>query len=350
MRDAVASAGSDAPPADGLDELFAEAADRAGGVSERFYFIAGRTVLVRYAGTSMLAQLGRSLAHLETSGTPLAALTINVWDARSAGGVAPPLPHPRAATRRGAMYYLEDAGIQVAYQPGMGTLSVLDGMRRHGVYWAESAEELAYWDCAGPMRQLLHWWFVRIGVWQLHAGAVGTPIGGILIVGPGGSGKSTSTLSTLGSQLRYAGDDYVALDVNGTPWVHSLYNSGKLERDHIKRLPQLEPLVANVDVAEKAVVYVHEHFPHATIAGFPLRAVIVPRLTNRATPRLVPATPMTALAALAPSTLLQLHPPARGALAAMRSLLGTIPCQTLELGSDIAAIPDALIEAVRQAA
>ena len=69
------------------------------------------------------------------------------------------------------------------------------------------------------------------------AAAVGQAAGGVLLVGAGGSGKSTCALSCLTSDLLYAGDDYVAVELRPEPRVLSLFCSGKLEPDHAALLP-----------------------------------------------------------------------------------------------------------------
>jgi hypothetical protein len=52
------------------------------------------------------------------------------------------------------------------------------------------------------------------------------------------------------------------------------------------------------------------------------------------------------LAALAPSTIFQLYPPKANALAEMAALVRAVPCYSLELGSDIDRIPEAIIELI----
>ena len=174
---------------------------------------------------------------------------------------------------------------------------------------------------------------------------MGTGDGGVLLVGPGGSGKSTTALSTLPDQrLRYAGDDYVAVGSGGAPAVHSLYSSGKVHPDDLHRLPHLEPALADgTRPDEKAVFYVEQAFPGRSIAGFPLRAIVVPRVTDRRAARALPGTRAEVLAAFAPSTIFQLHPPARDALAWMAGLVRAVPTFVLELGSDVETIPPELL-------
>ena len=175
---------------------------------------------------------------------------------------------------------------------------------------------------------------------------MGTPEGGVLLVGKSGSGKSTSTLSTLQSDvLGYAGDDYVGVSVAPSPWVHSLYSSGKLMPNHVERLPFLLSALANTDQldVEKAVVYVDEEWPRHIMAGFPLRAILVPRVVpGLVEAHIYAASAVAGLAALAPSTVFQMHTQRQDSLARMRRLVQSVPCFVLELGSDMASIPDAI--------
>ena len=186
------------------------------------------------------------------------------------------------------------------------------------------------------------------GYLQVHGASVGTPDGGVLLVGRGGSGKSTVALSSLGSELLYAGDDYVAVAVEPAPRVQSLYSSGKLEPYHAHGLlPHLLPLLSNAErlESEKAVLYVHEHFPEQTTSGFPLAAVFVPRVrASQRESRIVEASRAEAFAALAPSTILQLHTADSTAFAAMKKLVARVPCYGLEVGSDVAGIPGVIAD------
>jgi hypothetical protein len=338
---------------DHLEQLFDEASRRIGGVLERSYLIAGLAVRMRYAGPAMLGRIGPALAHLEDdSGAAVASLTINVWDSASTGSEAPPLPPASPGAPQGAKYYFGDDRFQASYQPSSGALSVLDSSRALAWYWCPGPSEMPDWEAAASIRQILHWWLPRHGVFELHGGAVGTESGGVLLVGRGGSGKSTAALSTLGSsRLSYASDDYTGVRVEPSPWAYSLYSTGKLEPHHVARLPHLRSAVANSErlgSEEKAVFHVHEHFPSSVVLGFPLKAILLPRITERTTPRIVPASPTAALTALAPSTLLQLHPPTPHAWEAMSKLVRAVPSHYLELGSDISAIPETIADFLTQ--
>ena len=90
------------------------------------------------------------------------------------------------------------------------------------------------------------------------------------------------------------------------------------------------------------MVFVHQHAPEKTVPGFPLRALLLPRVTGRPATTLNPASKSAALLALAPSTIIQLHTAGRDALERMTALVRQVPCYNLELGTDIAGIAPVL--------
>ena len=347
-RAATAPAGP-APTLAGLHDDFERAARDAGGAVDLQLRIAARPVCIRFAGQTAAEALQPAFAHLEAAEAEPPALTLHVWDSATAGAGRPAFAPPRgaeaAATGVGASYFYEGPGFRAMHQPASDTLSVLTAEADTGWFWTPDATALPYWDYTAPFRHLLSWWLDAHGVRHVHGGAVGTPDGGVLLVGPGGSGKSTTALSTLlDERLRYAGDDYVAVGSRRAPAVHSLYCSGKVHPEDLHRLPHLEPALADgARPDEKAVFYVEQAFPGRSIAGFPLRAIVVPRVTDRRVARALPGTRAEALAALAPSTIFQLHPPARDALAWMAGLVRRVPTFVLELGSDVETIPAALL-------
>jgi hypothetical protein len=332
-----------------VDVLFDEAVSRT-GLIERHYEIARRPVVMRYAGPAMLERISRGFAHLEVESVDEPAITINLWDSASSGTERPPslgeaIETPRESFDSGApVYYFENDGLQALRR--WETLSVYDRTTGDAWFWAPDPDVMLSWDWASPLRTILHWWLGSQGVLQVHGGAVGTESGGVLVVGRSGSGKSTTSLASLAAGLRYAGDDFVAVERRPEPWVHSLYNSGKLESHHIERFPSLFPGVVNPerDEAEKAIVYAEQLQPGVATAGFPLRAVLVPRIVGGLETRAVRASPGAALTALAPSTIFQLHPPLPNALAEMAELVRRVPCYSLELGTELERIPAAIVD------
>lgn len=336
------------------------AALAAGEACEAWLRIGGGVVRLCSSSPEMLDRITRTFTHLRcpAGGTP--DLTMHLWDTAVDDVPDPPLPEVGGEQQPGAFFYFSNDDLRAGFQLGTSgdarvlavyphaappSLSVLDTRCDEAWYWMADAGRMPYWEQATPVKFLLDWWLSERDLKQVHAGAVGTPEGGVLLVGKSGSGKSTSTLACLQSDLLYAGDDYVAVAIEPQPYVHSLYTSGKIMPDHVERLPFLLPVVANPDDLgiEKAVVYVHEHWPQAVTPGFPLRALLAPRVTpGLVESRVVEISRVEGLAALAPSTVFQMHTRAKQSLASMSRLLERIPCYRLELGSDIASIPRAI--------
>jgi hypothetical protein len=340
----------------GLIELVEDSFAAVGSVVEKDYALAGRRVRVRAGSEEVMRRLSRAFTHLEAPRSGEPELTIHLWDSATTGAPPPPLPETAGDEPPGAFWYYSDARLRVGFQhgtsgdarvlavyphPSNSVLSVLDSERRTGWYWVEDAERIPYWEQATPMVYLLDWWLQSNGAHLLHAGAVGRADGGVLLVGKSGSGKSTCALSALGSALLYGGDDYVAVSLEPQPWVHSLYSSGKLMPDHLERLAFLRAGLANPGELEieKAVVYPHEQWPHNVTAGFPLLAILAPKVTPGALgaqAREVSA--LAGLAALAPSTVFQMHTRGQDSLASMRRLAEAVPSYRLELGADVSSI------------
>ena len=333
---------------EGLTASFARAGEAARGVATDDFFLGEARVTLRFASAALRERLTPAFAHLAAppGRAEAPSLTVHLWDSASTGAEPPPRPSVPRDGPAGALYHFDEPPLRGAYQPGLETLSVLDSEAGLAWYWVADALAQPSWDQACPIRQILFWWLGTRGYLQVHGAAVGKPGGGVLVVGQAGSGKSTVALACLGSDLLYAGDDYVAVALEPSPRVASLYSSGKLDPGHVHGLlPHLLPRLANADRLdeEKAILYVQQHFPEQTTAGFPLAAVLVPTVRpERREPQIVSASRAAAFAALGPSTMFQLHTAGPAELATLSSLVARVPCYTLEVGSDLSTVPETI--------
>jgi hypothetical protein len=238
----------------------------------------------------------------------------------------------------------QDERYVTSFFPWYGMLDLLDTARNLGIFWAPRRSALPVWEASMPLRRLLSWWMGRHNRQFVHSAAVGTAEGCALIIGKGGSGKSTTALACLSAGLLYLGDDYIALEAGIPTVAHSLYSSAKLDEASLKRLPHLRPHVANPSrpAEEKGLLFLHDIFPHRLRASLPVLAILLPVVTGRARTLARPASAGTALAALAPSTLFWLPYAGDAALRAMAAFVRTAPVFTLEVGTDMEQIPAAI--------
>jgi hypothetical protein len=310
------------------------------GRVERSYIIGSYLIRLSFSGTALLS-LTRALDHLATDDQSTPALTICLWDSESTGQRMIPRPWQEGDfLARGVIQGYNTERICTAFQHGSAAVSVLDKERNLAVFWVPDPR-VPYWEEGSPLRTILHWWLLSRGLQLVHAAAVGNSAGGVLIGGKGGTGKSTTALACLESNLSYVGDDYTLLGLDSGPVVHSLYNSAKLNNDHIQRFPSLLPKIANPErlVDEKALLFINEYQPSKVATRLPVRAILLPRVTGLAETQLKRVSVAVALAALAPSTIFQLPRAGNEAFKFLATYARQVPCFSLELGTDLSTIP-----------
>ena len=337
------------PPAaffESLQEGFQRAARDAGGTTDRFYSVGGLRIRLSFAGSALLPLLTPALEHLATAPGIAPALTICLWDSASTGTSRTIIPWPPESRRpRGEIDGYSNERFFTAHHGGYGALSMVDAEQGRAVYWISDAASLPSHESGAPLRTILHWWLGRRGRQVVHAGAVGTETGGVLLVGKGGSGKSTTVLACLGSALRYAGDDYCSFRLSPTPYVDSLYSSGKVNAGDASRFPCLEPALSNrgrLDY-EKALYFLAGLVPEVLSTGFALRALLLPRVAGGLETRATPVAPAAGLRALAPSTIFQTPGAGEPDFRRLSALVAQVPCYELALGTNLAAIPDVIL-------
>ena len=321
---------------------FQSAVRAAGGVVRHDFSLAGQNICLRFAGEALVPSLTAAFQHLPAPSTPEAGLTVYVWDSVSTKTEIPAVPWSQQAYTSGGRIedYISKRFIIIPHLKG-SALSILDKERNVGLYWVGDAAQLPYYESGAPLRSILHHWMQMHG-WQfVHASAVGTDAGGVLLTGKGSSGKSTAALACLLAGMLYVSDDYCLVTVNPRPYVRSLYSSAKVDADQLNMLPQLAPLVSNASnlVSEKALLFLQQHFPGKVVQGFPIRAIFLLSITGKPNAILKPVSPGRALMSLAPSTLFQLPGVAESDFRTMEHLVREVSCYVLELGTNLAEIP-----------
>lgn len=323
-------------------QAFQRAEQAAGDPIERFYSIGGYIVRLRFAGPVLVPLITPALAHLATEPVSRPALTVCLWDSASTNASLPPPPWRLGDyLARGEIRGLSSGRFRAAFNLGSGVLRMLDAERNVALWWIRDACLLPSHEIGSPLSAILYWWMSLRGRQYVHAGAVGTPTGGVLLAGKGGCGKSTAALACLDSELVYVGDDYCLLATEPAPYAYSLYSSGKLDGEHIRRFPFLVPVISNANHldSEKVLLFLHQHFPGKLSSGFPIRAILLPRITGRPGTTLTPTSPMIGLKALAPSTIFQLSGAGGAVFQTLARFVGLVPCYYLNLGTDPTKIP-----------
>lgn len=327
-----------------LRAAFDTAADRAGGVRAHELGIGPWGVRVLFAGAELEPLMRPPLEHLRAAAPPGPDATICVWDSASTGVRVPSFNwSPRHVRQRGVVEGFNDERFRTMYHGdlmaddgGFQALSMYDSETRTSVFWVASRHHVHFWERAEPLRPSLNWILDHQTRYFAHAACVGNRDGAVLLAGKGGSGKTTTTMAGVEAGMSFLADNYVLISLeDGGPVAYSLYSNAKLLPATVGLVPSLAGVVDVREVAadEKLTVDIREHRPDQLPGRLPVRALVVPHVVGRGETRLVEITPVQALIALAPTTVLQLQNSA--VVARMADLTRTVPCYRLELGGDV---------------
>ncbi len=325
---------------------------RLGG-SSRCLSLAGHSLCFAFAGVKLEPAILSAIAHLPAgSGAP--SLTIMGWDGAETQAALPPPPWawPENLPPHGIFRPCGDDSLRVFVAPWSHLILMYHAATSRAFVWTRNAAELPTYHHASPLLQVFSWWTRERDLNLVHGGCVGDDDGAVLLVGKGGSGKSTTCLLAAEAGLNYLADDYCVAASAPSPVVYSLYRSGKLHRGHLQRFPRLASLAIdpNADEFEKPMIFLGEATGHRVATQLPLRAIVVPRISGLETTSFERTSPAEALRALAPSTLLQLGERQSTALQSLADLVRAVPSYRLNLGSRFETVAPGLRELIGAAA
>ena len=320
------------------------------------YRIANKIVELNFYNSKLEERMTRALAHLEITNFPPSQggvgggrdLTVHLWDS-----VTTQSPTPMHWSKQETFFETEtDSKKHISesflgiYLGGEETMNFFDAKNSTAYFWIQDAHTLPDWLAAAPIRTILHWFLAESNIHLLHGAVVGVGDQAVLLSAKGGSGKSTTAISSILSGLNYLGDDYVALESGETIIAHSLYNSVKVDDRTLEQFPELIPHVINPehDHENKSILFFHKLFPNRIQSTAKLAAIMIPRIVENGPTRIVPASKLQAMIALSPTTLFQLPLAAHDKLSAFKSIIETTPCYFLELGLPMTDVPNVLKE------
>ena len=305
------------------------------------YLIAQRCFRLHFSGQSILELTVPALDHLPHSNDLTSDVTIYIGDAKSSGisiesfiskwtnNTKPSHTEPRI--------YAHHDEIQAVYNLNKRMITLFDSTRNIGILWMEKPEYFANYT-SKPLQLIIQWWALKNELFMVHAGAVGYPNGGILIVGKSGSGKSSTCMECLNSELQYVGDDQALISLCPKLRVYSLFNSVRLHQKDQHRYSFLGGQTFRNDMEkDKNVIFLNGIIPQKLLYEMPLKAIVCPVVMDINTTRLVRIKESEVLRALAPNTLISiLAMPGSGKkqFQKISSLVRSLPGYRLEIARD----------------
>ncbi|MBC8040475.1 MAG: hypothetical protein H7Y06_08035 [Opitutaceae bacterium] len=318
----------------------------ASTTSEFCFSIDGLVIRCRFHDLALVEKIRPAFEHL-TLTTPLSSadLTVHLWTEHPGLPSVPPA-HPlmMETARKHLLRLCSDARFKAFDEDWLGSRTWIDLDASEAFYCVRNCATLPYYETAAPLRALLNAFLNRHRRQLVHASAVGDSRGGLLLVGEGGSGKSSTALLCLDSPLFHLADDWCVIAPGSSPRIASAYNSAKLRPDNLHRFPALAARIHNHDKLdeEKATLFLHRHFPEKLLSACPARALLLPTVTGEKTTRVERVAGTHAWRAMVSCTLAQIPGADRDSIALMSAFSARLPAYRLLLGRDLPAIPGVL--------
>ncbi|MFC1730874.1 glycosyltransferase [candidate division KSB1 bacterium] len=312
------------------------------GEVKHYFDIGSTSVCLLFAGDRMIPHMTPALEHLRIPETNTPDATLCIWDSESSNvEMAPPPCEWSSFTDRGDIWGFNSKRIKTAFHWGEFSVNVMDLSTNTGIYWVENPGALPYWVKSSPLRTLIHWWMEKNGCQLLHAAAVGTDQGAILISGKGGAGKSTTALTCLQSGLSYISDDYLITSVDPEPTVYSLYSTAKLNVDEMHKMSFFERFAKDIvkKGQDKTILYLFPDLKQQIALKMPLRAIFIPEIKPQKESMIAPVPFWAVQGAVSFTTMSQLPNVGRHTHNYICNLCNSLPIFELELGSDLNKIP-----------
>jgi len=281
---------------------------------------------------------------------PSLSHSILAWDGTDASIGPPPRPWGESGHEPlGIVAAYSDSRVRCALDIHTSTLILHDREQHRSFTWYPAIADLPTWAKASPFRIPLSWLLNEHGMQMVHGAAVSLNGRAVLLAGPGGSGKSTTALACAFAGMGYLGDDYCAVEPEKRT-VHMVYRTAKALRATVRMLPVLEDKIVNPDkVAEEKGIMFFDADDVALVHSADLGAILLPRISSDGRSRLQSASRRDAMHALLPSTVGGLMGGTDFTAKALLRLVQNVPAFTMELGTDLEGVKDAVSSVLERA-
>jgi hypothetical protein len=351
MADRARATAADTPRAtpDDLPARLAALFDaRAVAPPDRVLRLAGLDIGCACRASGYLAHVDRALPAAPDGTVPGVHITVEARDAETATSwPAWPTPHYREREVEAA---LADTPYRLHFHDTSRFWQVYDRRAARGLQLMAADDGYPDWDPAAPLRNFIHWVLADRGGGLVHAGTLGVAGRGVLLAGPGGSGKSGAVLAGLLHGLQSAGDDYVAVVPGPTGMTaHRAFETLKQDPAGLDRLGVASPAGRDgaLNWQGKHVFTLPEIGRPPLAASLHLAAVCLPHVARARRTTFTPVAARDAFLALAPSAVTQIPAARPETFRLGAAVCRALPAWRVALGSDPAEIADAFARFIK---
>ena len=287
--------------------------------------------------SALAERLTRCLVAAENPPAP-SDLTLTVLSGSPAGAIPPPWNLPHTCPRHLERLHVDEArGLRAFYDYDRRFWSICDVPTRRGLFWIADTADVPFWEEAAPFKAIFNWFLAETRATLLHAGIVVHKSRGVLLAGPGGSGKSTTVMAAVAAGLGTCGDDLVVVDDEAGAWTgYALYDAVKFfPAEPGGRVPDLFTSAALArPCGDKQLVRYSDVAPGQLVRHVPLAALAQCVISGEPTTTITSLAPGAMLRALGPPTAFLLRGAEQETLRKAAALVRSVPAFRLALGAD----------------
>lgn len=318
-------------------------------ISHNDISVAGLRVRISFAGENMPRIILPALAHLvQATSEREPEYTVFIWDTQSAGMKLPKFSGAVEDIKfRGEIEGLNSERFYAAQFSHANLLSLYDSKRKIGIICTSNPFHFPAFEIACPLRGVISWVLQSSGRALIHAAAIGTQNGAVLLGGDSGAGKSSTALRGLLNNMFYFGDDICGIENHGSSsTVHSIYSSAKLHAHDQSKFSELTLSKANItgmESHEKEIYLLSPYFDSQLRLSSPIKAILIPDHSNG--PMRMEAVSKGITANVISASTNSLLP--RSGIETIKVIANTVrnvPCIRFHLGPDPRAVAPALAD------
>ena len=294
-----------------------------------------------FADPAYADALTRVYAVDDTAGTPQRGLRVTVLDAT----LIPDMPRCVWSDSVIGGGPVRDAlqvdGLMGVHDPDRDVWLFYDPETGEGVQLMPTPQTPPPWEASMPLRLFVHWAMHGISRPLIHAGTLGLGGDCVLLAGPGGAGKSGTTLGGILHGHASVGDDYVLAE---------LADGEAITRPILKIMKQDSPGLRRLGLAPEASIFQGPNWqgklefefarlcPSARVPAMRAKAILLPHISGETRTKARPASSKEAVLALAASSFAQLFGTWRADLVFLANLCRQLPAWRVDLGTDPAEV------------
>jgi len=222
-------------------------------------------------------------------------------------------------------------GQVLLYQHDSKVLAGYDRHTQKAYYYIPKLDMLPFYEKAAPMRMIFHHLAQSQGWSLVHSASIGLDNKGVLLIGAGGSGKTTTALSAAFSGFTYLGDDYVLLNPQDNT-ILSLYQSGKFRWDSSQILEELNNLAVNPRTDKKGFFFLDEIDANVS-KSLPFCGIVIPKIGGLESTTFHRIPSAKALLFLSASTIFQMPGSGQATLKNISKAIQHVPAYEVTLGN-----------------